>query len=124
MDMKGHEPGVCGMATPPELIARRAVQAAFFGFFVDMFDVYLPIAVLPPALMYFIPSGLSGVAQATIFYVVFAVTLVGRPLGAVFFGHFGDRLARRRTTLVSVAGSGIVTRLIAALPGYTAWGEA
>ena len=94
-----------GVAAPSELSARRAVQAAYLGFFVDMFDVYLPIAVLAPALNYFIPGGLSGAAQATIFYVVFAVTLIGRPLGAVIFGHVADRLGRRRTTLVSVGAS-------------------
>jgi MFS family permease len=106
----------------PKLVARRAVQAAFFGFFVDMFDVYLPIAVLAPALVYFIPAGLPSAMQATTFYVIFAVTLIGRPLGAALFGHFGDRLGRRRITLVSVAGFGIATLLIAALPGYAAWG--
>jgi len=111
-------------AASPEVIARRAVQAACFGFFVDMFEVYLPIAVLAPAIVYFIPAGLSGATQATIFYVVFAVSLIGRPLGAVIFGHFGDRLGRRRTTLVSVAGFGIATLLIAVLPGYEAWGGA
>ena len=110
-------------AASPALIARRAVVAACFGFFVDMFEVYLPIAVLAPALGYFIPAGLSGATQATIFYVVFAVSLIGRPLGAVVFGHFGDRLGRRRTTLISVTGFGIATLLIAALPGYAAWGE-
>jgi hypothetical protein len=35
------KPGLAAVADPPELIARRAVQAAFFGFFVDMFEVYL-----------------------------------------------------------------------------------
>jgi len=40
----------------------------------------------------------------------------------VFFGHVADRLGRRRTTLVSAGGFGIVTLLIAALPGYDAWG--
>ena len=113
-----------GIAAPSDLSARRAVQAAYLGFFVDMFDVYLPIAVLAPALNYFIPAGLSGPAQATIFYMVFAVTLIGRPLGAVVFGHVADRLGRRRTTLVSVSGFGIVTLLIAAIPGYDTWGAA
>jgi hypothetical protein len=69
------KPGRTAAAAPPELIARRAVQAACFGFFVDMFEVYLPIAVLAPALVYFVPGGLSGAAQATMFYVVFAVSL-------------------------------------------------
>ena len=63
-----------------ELIARRAVRAAYFGFFVDMFEVYLPIAVLAPALEYFIPAGLSAATKATIFAVVFAISLMGRLL--------------------------------------------
>src|ERR1700733_7625040 len=107
-----------------ERIARRAVLAACLGFFVDMFEVYLPVAVLAPALSYFLPPHLSGTAQATLFYAVFSVSLIGRPIGAVIFGHFGDRLGRRRTSLVSVAGFGIATLLIAALPGYARWGPA
>jgi MFS family permease len=117
------KPRLSAKANSQELTARRAVQAAYFGFFVDMFDVYLPIAVLAPALVYFIPAGLGGATQATIFYLVFAVTLIGRPLGAAIFGHFSDQLGRRRTTLVSVAGFGIATLLIAMLPGYAASGE-
>jgi MFS family permease len=110
--------------TTPELIARRAVRAAYFGFFVDMFEVYLPIAVLAPALAYFIPAGLSAATKATIFSVVFAISLMGRPIGSLIFGHFGDRLGRRRITLISVAGFAIATLLVAALPGYAAWGSA
>lgn len=118
-----HKPTAAETVVPAEVIARRAVQAAYFGFFVDMFEVYLPIAVLAPALVYFIPAGLSGATQATIFYLVFAISLIGRPLGAVIFGHFGDRVGRRQTTLISVAGFGIATLLVAALPGYAGWGE-
>ncbi len=124
MEMPVSKPALAGKAVPPELIARRAVRAAYFGFFVDMFEVYLPIAVLAPALVYFIPAGLDSATQATIFYVVFAVSLIGRPIGAAIFGHFGDRLGRRRTTLISVAGFGIATLLIATLPGHAAWGDA
>jgi hypothetical protein len=68
MKKAGRKLGLVGATTSPDLIARRAVWAACFGFFVDMFDVYLPIAVLAPALAYFIPAGLSGATQATIFY--------------------------------------------------------
>ncbi|MGA7541242.1 MAG: MFS transporter [Steroidobacteraceae bacterium] len=107
-----------------ELIARKAVRAAYFGFFVDMFEVYLPVAVLAPALVYFIPPGLSAATRATTFSVIFAISLMGRPIGSMIFGHFGDRLGRRRVTLISVAGFAITTILIAALPGYQAWGSA
>jgi hypothetical protein len=36
------------------------VQAAYFGFFVDMIEVYLPIAVTGARAVYFVPSQLSG----------------------------------------------------------------
>ncbi len=111
-------------AAARELIARRAVRAAYFGFFVDMFEVYLPIAVLAPALVYFIPTGLSAATNATIFSVVFAISLMGRPIGSIIFGHFGDRFGRRRITLVSIGGFAVATLLVAALPGYAAWGGA
>jgi predicted MFS family arabinose efflux permease len=116
-------PAPIGSVPPPGVVARRALRAASFGFFVDMFEVYLPIAVLAPALVYFVPVDLSATAQATIFYLVFAVSLMARPLGAVIFGYFSDRVGRRQTTLISVAGFGLATLLISALPGYAAWGE-
>jgi MFS family permease len=108
----------------PYVVARRAVRAAYFGFFVDMFEAYLPIAVLAPALGYFIPAGLSAAAKSTIFSVVFAISLMGRPLGSMVFGHFGDRIGRRRVAQISVAGFAIATLLVAMLPGYAAWGNA
>jgi len=107
-----------------ELIARRAVRAAYVGFFVDMFEVYLPVAVLAPALVYFIPAGLSAATNATIFSVVFAISLMGRPIGSMVFGHFGDRMGRRRITLISIGGFAVATLLVAALPGYAMWGGA
>jgi MFS family permease len=104
-------------------LALRAVKAAYFGFFVDMFEVYLPIAVLAPALVYFVPGDLSSAVRATLFDVIFAASLVSRPIGAVIFGHFGDRLGRRRSILIAVGGFGITTLLIATLPGYSSWGN-
>lgn len=49
--------------------------------------------------------------------LVFASTLVTRPLGAALFGHVADTVGRKPATLVAVAGFGVVTLLIAALPG-------
>jgi hypothetical protein len=34
--------------------AKNAIRGAFLGFFVDMFDIYLPIVVLAPAIAYFV----------------------------------------------------------------------
>jgi MFS family permease len=116
---------------PPQLSQRKSVinktgrvalRAAFIGFFVDMFDVYLPIVALGPAMSYFQPVTLSPALKSTLFYIVFALSLVGRPVGAILFGHYGDKLGRRRVTIISMGGFALVNLLIGLLPGYQVWG--
>jgi MFS family permease len=102
--------------------ARRAVIAGCVGFAVDFFDIYLPILALAPVMAYFQPKGISSAASTTIYFFSFAATLLGRPCGAVIFGHWADRIGRRRTTMISIAGFGTLTFLIACLPGYAAFG--
>jgi MFS family permease len=104
--------------------ATRAIRGAFFGFFVDMFDIYLPVVVLAPAIKYFVSPDLSAGATSLVTGAIFASTLVGRPVGALIFGHYADRLGRKKATLVSVSGFGILTVLIGCLPGYATWGVA
>jgi len=102
--------------------ARRAVLAGFIGFAVDFFDIYLPVLALAPVIAYFEPPGLGATASTTIYFFTFAATLFGRPCGAVIFGHWADKIGRRSTTMISIAGFGGFTILIACLPGYTAIG--
>jgi MFS family permease len=103
-------------------VGQRALRAAFMGFFVDMFDVYLPVVALGPAISYFEPATLSPALQSTLYYIVFALSLVGRPIGATLFGHYGDKVGRRRITLLSMGGFALVTLTIGLLPGYQTWG--
>lgn len=104
--------------------ARHAVWGAFLGFFVDNYDIFLPIIALAPAIGYFIPKSIPPATAAIASAMIFATTLVGRPLGAFIFGHFADTIGRKRTTIIAVTGFGIVTLLIAVLPGYEQWGSA
>ncbi|MFE7438971.1 MFS transporter [Streptomyces chartreusis] len=97
---------------------RAAVRGGTLAYFVDQFDIYLPIVVLAPAMIYFQSAGLSASTTALLSSLVFASTLIGRPLGAVIFGHFADTVGRKRTTLVAVGGFGVITLLIACLPGH------
>ncbi|MDR3453266.1 MAG: MFS transporter [Rhodoferax sp.] len=108
-------------ATPQ---ARRAVWGAFAGFFVDNYDIFLPVIALAPAMIYFIPKTLSPTTAAIVGAMIFAATLIGRPLGAIIFGHFADTIGRKKVTVVCVLGFGVVTLMIAALPGYQQWGDA
>jgi MFS family permease len=102
--------------------ARRAIFAGWLGFAIDFFDIYLPVLVLAPVIGYFEPKGLSPSATTTIYYFTIAATLLGRPCGAIIFGHWADRIGRRRTTMTSIAGFGTLTALIAFIPSYAAIG--
>lgn len=102
--------------------ARKAIWGAFFGFFVDNYDIFLPVIALAPAITYFIPKSTPPTTAAIASAMIFATTLIGRPLGAFVFGHFADTIGRKRTTVISVTGFGVVTLLMALLPGYEQWG--
>lgn len=101
---------------------KNAVFGAWLGFYVDLFDIYLPIVVLAPAIGYFLSPDLGTSGIAIVSGTIFAATLVGRPLGAAIFGHFADTIGRKRTAEISVMGFGVATLLIGLLPGYEQWG--
>lgn len=101
---------------------KHAQRGAFLGFFVDMFDIYLPVIALGPAIAYFISPDMSAPTAALVTGIIFAATLVGRPLGALIFGHFADRRGRKKATVVAVSGFGILTIVVGLLPGYQTWG--
>nr|AHE14551.1 RebT-like transporter [uncultured bacterium] len=54
----------------------------------------------------------------------FAVGFLARPVGAILFGHVGDRIGRRSALMVSFGAMGVATLLIGLLPGYHAIGVA
>lgn len=104
--------------------ARRAIWGAFVAFFVDNFDIFLPVIALGPAIHYFVPKSLPPATAVIADAMIFATTLIGRPLGALIFGRFADTIGRKRVTVICVFGFAVVTLLVALLPGYEHWGAA
>lgn len=108
---------------PADAKARRhAVKAGGVSFLLEIFSSYLPTVTLAPAIIYFEPDTLSSTATTTLFYVVFAVSLLARPLAAMIFGNIADSSSRRRSLFLAMLGSGVLTVVTACLPGYSAWG--
>ncbi|MEM5403403.1 MFS transporter [Paraburkholderia unamae] len=101
---------------------RNAIKGAFFSEYIDMFDIYLPVVVLSPVLAFFQPPHLSAGMETILASLVFITTLLGRPVGALIFGMVADRVGRRKASIWSVSGFGVVTLLIALLPGYQSIG--
>jgi MFS family permease len=104
--------------TDPALrgLRKRAVLSAWAGFAVDSYSIYIASSVLLPALVYF-QGDMSVEAKSIFAGMTLAVTLLGRPLGGLIFGHFADRIGRRRIGALTIYGFGTISLLIACLPG-------
>lgn len=107
-----------GPAHPPVNPRSRVLVASLIGTTIEFYDfyVYATAAVLVfPSL--FFPGGDPTTALLSSF-AVFGAAMVARPIGAIFFGHLGDRLGRKRTLVVSLLTMGLATLLIGVLPTY------
>lgn len=62
---------------------------------------------------------LSGVLAA---FATYAVGFIGRPLGGIVFGHFGDKVGRKSMLLLTLLLMGVPTVLIGLLPTYESIG--
>jgi len=71
----------------------------------------------------FFPSSASS-AQSLAAASTFALAFFARPLGAVLFGHFGDRIGRKSTLTATLLTMGLSTIAIGMLPGYRTAGAA
>ncbi|MFS0735673.1 MFS transporter [Sphingomonas sp. 1P06PA] len=102
--------------------ARRVLGASLVGTAVEFYDFY--IYATAASLVFgplFFPAGDPAIQQLQSF-ATFAVAFIARPFGAIAFGHFGDRIGRKSTLVVSLLIMGLSTLLIAFLPGYAAIG--
>lgn len=107
-----------------EAEAGRIAFAAFVGTALEWYDYFLygTAASIVFNRLYF-ATGDPLVATMAAF-ASFAVGFVARPLGAVIFGHVGDRYGRRTSLLITVTMIGVVTALIGLLPDFTTIGVA
>jgi len=97
---------------------RRVLAASLVGTAVEFYDFYIyatAASLVFPHL--FFPKS-SDSAQLLQSYATFAVAFFARPVGAAFFGHFGDRIGRKSTLVASLMMMGGSTLLIAFLPTY------
>jgi MFS family permease len=97
---------------------RAAIRGGILGNYADQFDIFVPVLTLAPALIFFQPPGTSDSTRALWSAVIFASTMLARPIGSTLFGHFADKVGRRRVTMIAVTGFGVSTFAIGLLPGY------
>ena len=101
---------------------RRAVIAATVGTTIEWYDffIYGTVTGLVFAKLYFPNSDpLVGTLNA---FGIYAVGFLARPIGAAIFGHYGDRIGRKSTLIMTLMLMGTATFLIAFVPGYDSIG--
>jgi MFS family permease len=106
---------MAGAATPS---TRRVLAASLIGTSIEFYDFY--VYTTAAALVFgelFFPQA-SHAAQQLLAFATIGVAFVARPLGSIFFGHFGDRIGRKSTLVASLLTMGISTTLVAIMPTY------
>lgn len=108
-------------ATAPH---RRLLASCFFGTTIEWYD-FLVYAFLAPLVFdrLFFPKVDSVTATIAVFGI-FAVGFGARPLGGIFFAHFGDRFGRKPIMVATLVLAGVSTTAIGLVPTYAQIGLA
>jgi MFS transporter, MHS family, shikimate and dehydroshikimate transport protein len=96
----------------------RVVVSSYIGSVVEWFDFYIySIASASVFNVLFFPKLGSAVGTLVAFATI-AIGYLVRPLGGVIYGHFGDRIGRKKMLVSSIVLMGIATMLVGLMPTY------
>jgi metabolite-proton symporter len=102
----------------------QVLFASMVGTTVEFFDfyIYATAAVLVFPHLFFPASDPNSSTLASL--ATFGIAFVARPIGSALFGHFGDRIGRKKTLVLALSTMGVSTFAIGVLPSYHAIGLA
>ena len=97
---------------------RRAVVASTVGTTIEWYDflIYSTMTGLVFGKVFF--AGSDPLIDTLKAFGVFFIGFVARPIGAAIFGHYGDRIGRKATLIVTLLMTGIATAAVGLVPGY------
>lgn len=106
----------------PKKNLRRVMVSSILGAVIEWYDFFLygVVAGLFFNELYF-PEFDARIGTMLAF-ATFAVGFVARPLGGMIFGHFGDKLGRKKMLIITLQLMGISTICIGLIPPYAAIG--
>ena len=98
---------------------RKVALSALAGTSIEWYDFFLYGAAA--ALIF--PTAFFGEVPATTALILslltFAAGFIARPIGGIIFGHFGDKIGRKKTLISALMLMGISSTLIGLLPTYS-----
>ena len=103
---------------------RKVALTALSGTSIEWYDFFLYGAAA--ALIF--PKIFFGEATPTVALILslltFAAGFIARPIGGIIFGHFGDRIGRKKTLVIALMLMGVSSTMIGLLPTYAMIGVA
>jgi len=115
-------PGAQG--SRPRSSLRQVVLASLIGTTIEWYDFFLygtAAALVFGKLFFPAKDPLTGLLQA---FLTYSLGFVARPIGGVVFGHFGDRIGRKRLLMASLVLMGAASMAMGLLPTYQQIGVA
>ncbi|MDB5451848.1 MAG: transporter [Caulobacteraceae bacterium] len=110
-------------ASAPRKSLRTVIAASMIGTTIEWYDFFLygSAAALVFNKLFFPKS--DPLTGAMLALATYALGFAARPLGGIVFGHFGDRIGRKRLLMLSLLLMGGATMLIGLLPTYAQIGS-
>jgi len=102
-------------------VLRRVITAAGIGNFVEWFDysIYGFLAAIIGGVFFASQDPATALLAS---FAILAVPVFVRPLGGLFWSHFGDSIGRQRTLAIVIIVMSLATMSIGLLPGYATIG--
>src|SRR5687768_8840566 len=97
---------------------RRAVLSSYLGSLIEYYDFLLYATASAVVFNKVFFSDLDPLVGTVASFGTLATGYFARPVGALVFGHFGDRIGRKRMLVLSMALMGVGSTLIGLLPTY------
>ncbi|BFI76828.1 MFS transporter [Sulfurisphaera ohwakuensis] len=97
------------------------VLASMIGTIIEWYDIFIfGTGAYYISLELFPPTNPTVALLNT--FLVFALGFLTRPIGAIVFGHFGDKIGRKEMLIITLTSSGIASGLVGVLPTYAQLG--
>ena len=104
---------------------RKVALTALAGTSIEWYDFFLygaAAALIFPAA--FFSEDIPPATALILSLLTFAAGFIARPIGGIIFGHFGDKIGRKKTLISALMLMGISSTLIGLLPTYAMIGVA
>ncbi len=97
---------------------RKVAFTALAGTSIEWYDFFLygaAAALVFPTVFF---GEISSSGALILSLLTFAAGFIARPIGGIIFGHFGDRVGRKKTLVIALILMGVSSTLIGLLPTY------